>query len=279
MTPQEVMNNMASLKEHGVFENEDLKSMVMEKLAKAETKKGVASLKSKVAKKAVKIDDEEINNQLDKIADKGIKKTAIIKLPTAIIIDKSGSMEVAIETGKQVASMVSGATESDLYVIATDVMAREITAEGKTLTAWENAFKTVRANGGTSIGAGIDFLTRKKYYVEQIIIITDEEENRSPFIHEALSEYREAMKILPNIVVIRVKGSLSNGGDAISFRNNLTKIAGEYTNFDMGTDYYSLPSLIPLLAQKSKLDLLYEIMDVELIKRVSFDKLYNKRGK
>jgi len=276
MTPQEVINNIASLKERGAYDNPEVKRMVIDKLKKAENKKGVASLKSKVAKQAAKTGDEEINAQLDKVADEGIKKTAQISLPTAIIIDKSASMNTAIEVGKQLASMISGATISDLWVITADSMAREIKANGDTLSAWEVAFKTIRANGGTSLGAGIDFMIRKGYCAEQIVIITDEGENQAPYIHTALAEYKKTFNIQPTVIDLYVNGDgfYNDATWERNFRNNLKKEVPDFTRLEIdgnSNNYYGLPSLIPLLAQKSQLDLLYEIMDIELLERKPFE--------
>lgn len=283
MTPQEIINNMGSLKDHGAYDNKDVKKLVLDKLKKAETKKGVAALKSKVAKKSAKIEDVEINTQLDKVADEGIKKTAQITIPTAIIIDKSGSMNRAIEVGKELASAVSGATEDDLYVIAVDTMGREITSRGKSLTDWEQAFRAIRAGGGTSLGAGVNFLTRKKYYVEQIVIITDEGENNNPRIHTALKEYIDVMKVTPNIVILKVDPISSmyyNTATTVQFQNNIKSVVGDFTRLEIDTNdtgYYAIPTIIPILAQKSKMDLLYEVMDYDLMERKSFDEMHGKK--
>jgi len=277
MTPQEVINNISSLKERGAYDNAEVKQLVLDKLAKAEKKKGVAALKSKVAKNAAKVDDDDINKQLDKVADEGIKKRAQISLPTAIIVDKSGSMEKAIEVGKQLASAVSGATISDLCVVATDTFAREIKANGKTLTAWENAFRGIRASGGTSLGAGVAYLNRINFVAEQIVIITDEGENNTPTIGNALTEYIKQTNITPNVVVIKVPPLSAYWVDTQStrrFQDNIKKALGDFTRLELENDsagYYAIPTIIPLLAGGSQLELLYEIMDYDFLQRKPFE--------
>lgn len=287
MSPQEVINNISSLKDKGAYDNPDIKAMVLAKLKKAESKKGVSALKSKVAKKSANTDDAEINAQLDKVADVGIKKIAQITRSTAIVVDISASMTKAIELGKLLATAVSGATVNDLYVLTADTMAKEIKSKGKTLTDWENAFRGIHAQGATSIGVAVDYLARKKYAVEQIVFITDEGENRYPFIHDGLDTYQKAMGNLPDIVVLKVPpddryaghGELSRS--MREFRTNLTRTAPDYTLMEIDSDskgYYAIPTIIPLLAGGSQLDLLYEIMDYELMVRKPFVD-YNRKPK
>lgn len=262
MTSQEIITNIASLEEKGVMDNEGTKKLVMDKLKKAKTAKNVTALKSKRATKTGRIKNEEVVKELDEIADTQIKKSGSIKIPTAIFVDRSGSMYDAITIGKQVASLVSGATESDLHVVAFDTMAQAIKASGKTLTAWEKAFAPIRSGGGTSIGCALEFLLRYKIYVEQIVIITDEDERNSPKFIEIFPKYTAAMKVTPNIVIIRVGTIYPKLSESLDSRSISYDV---YSPKD--GDYYALPGLIQLLSKKSKLDLVYEIMDFPLPKR------------
>lgn len=283
MTPQQVVNNIGSLEERGAYRNADLKKLVMEKLKKAGKAKNVSGLKAKVAKDATKVEDAEIRKQLDTVADESIRKKRTINMPTGIVVDTSASMGIAITVGKKVASMVSGATNDKVYVVTTDTMAREIKAKDETMTAWENAFKGIMAGGATSIGTGVEYFQRKGYRVEQIILITDEGENRATYIGDAIEAYRSAMNVDPKVVVLKLDSNFRNEPQwAIDFRNRLTKAVGDYATYEISNDdkgYYALPGLIPLLSQKSKLDLLYEIMDYRLPERRPFDEMFTKTRK
>jgi hypothetical protein len=265
MTSQELINNIASLKERGAMDNEDTKKLIEAKLVKAKTSKKVSALKSKTATGTGRIKDEAIEKQLNDIADIQIKRGGTIKVPTAVFVDRSGSMNEAIEVGKRVAAMISGITESDLHVVVFDDAPMGIQSEGKTLSDWEKAFKPVRPGGNTSMGCALEFLRLKKQIVEQIVIVTDEGENAHPMFTEVFSRYKKEMGVTPHVVIIHV-GSLGT-----TFRNNL-QAAG--ISFDLytpfGNDYYGLPGLGTLLARKSKLDLVMEIMDFPLAKRVPF---------
>lgn len=269
MTPSEVINNIASLQEKGAFDNPDVKALIESKLVKAKTDKKVSTLKSKTAAGTGRVKDESILKQLDQVADTQVKKSGAIKIPTAIFVDKSGSMKIALEVGKRVAALVSGASEAPLYVQAFDTMSREVIATDKTLTAWEKAFQPLHADGGTSVGCSLDYLLRKKQYVEQIIVITDEDENQAPYFHDVFPKYVEAMKITPNVVVLNV----TDKGGSVN-HNFTTFLTRAKIAFDVykpaDADYYGLPGLIPILARNSKLDLVYEVMETPLLKRKAF---------
>jgi hypothetical protein len=266
MTSQEIINNIASLEEKGVMDNPGTKQLVMQKLEEAKKAKNVSALKSKTAKNTGRIKNEEVAKQLDQIADTQIKKSGTIKVPTAIFIDRSGSMDVAIKVGKQLASMISGVTTSDLYVVAFDVMAQQVKTTENTLTGWEKAFAPIRASGGTSVGCALDYLIRQKMFVEQIVIVTDEDENQLPMFYEIYPDYVKVMNVSPHVVIVRV------GNVKPKLSESLTKKSIKHDIYTpKGSDNYGLPGLIQLLSRKSKLDLVYEIMEFPLPKRKAYN--------
>lgn len=269
MSPQELINNIASLEERGATDNPAVKKIIEEKLEKAKTAKKVSALKSKTAKKTGRIKSQETADMLDAVADEQVKKNATIQIPTLLLVDSSSSMEQAIECGKGVAALISGATVAGLYTATFSSMAREIAIpKDCTMTQAEKAFAGVKPHGYTSIGAGLELALHKKWYVEQIVIITDEEENSNPRFHDVYRKYEKVMGVSPAVVVIHITGSW---GSDRTLTNSLTRAGIEFdTYMPQGTDYYAMPGLIPLLSRKSKLDLLFEIMDTELPTRKPF---------
>lgn len=257
MTPQELINNLSSLKKRGAMENVDLRQMIDAKLQSAKTDKRVSAMKTRQALKAADLDAEMIE-KVESVGDAQIKSKAKIQRPTAVLVDKSGSMEVAIEVGKQVAAIVAPICDAGLFVYAFDSMAYPITAKGVELSDWEKAFKGINAGGYTSCGVPIEFMRKKKEFVEQILMITDQAENRTPYLAEALQEYHGAMNVLPNVVIVNVGKHCNN------LVITLTRAGVEVDTFDFNGDYYSLPSLLPMLAGGTRLDLLMEIMEYPL---------------
>jgi hypothetical protein len=266
MTPQEVINNMASLQDQGALDNADTKKLIEEKLEKAKKSVGVSSLKAKTAVKTGRIKDEAIAKKMDDVSDVLVQKTGTIKVPTAVFVDRSGSMNEAIEVGKKVSALISGVTTAPLCVVAFDDSPMEIVSKGTTLSDWERAFAPIRSGGSTSMGCALWYLQAKKMVVEQIVVITDEGENANPYLYQVYPEYCKAFNVKPHVVVIHVGGGPDNTFSASLKRSDIP--------FDLYTpkasDNYSLPGLVTMLSRKSKLDLVMEIMDVPLLTRKAF---------
>jgi hypothetical protein len=257
MSAQELINNLASLQKRGANDHPDIKKMIEEKLDSAKSAKRVAAFKPKEASKAAHL-DEKTQEQLAEITQRQARAKGTIRRSTAILVDKSGSMEQAIEVAKRLGSMIAGIMEAPLHVFAFDTIAYPIASPGPELKAWEKAFAGIKAGGGTACGVAIDAMIRKNIAVEQIVMITDEGENTAPLFVPTLQKYREQVKASPGVVFVKV-------GQAGNHLEKLALAAGVSVDaFEFRGDYYSLPNLIPILQRPSRLDLLVEIMETEL---------------
>jgi hypothetical protein len=257
MSPQELINNLGSLQRRGALDNADLKGLIEEKLEQAKSATRVSALKAEEAIKAADL-APDVQRKLEEVADTQVKARGRISRPTALLIDKSGSMQVAIELGKRIGALISAVSEKELYVYAFDTLAYPVEPAGTDLAQWERALQGITAGGGTSCGVPLEYMRRKKQYVEQIIMVTDEGENTAPLFVEALKKYREEVKADPNVCFVRTPGATTQLEDQC-------RQAGIMADaFQFSGDYYSLPNLVPLLARPSKLDLLIEIMEYPL---------------
>jgi hypothetical protein len=260
MSPQELLNNLSSLKKRGAMDNPDLRKLIEDKLEKAKTDTRVSALKTRQALKSAQLDDE-LASKVESVGDQQIKSKARIKRPTALLVDKSGSMQVAIEVGKQIAAIIAPICDAGLFVYAFDTIAYEIVAKGTQLSHWEQAFKGITADGGTSCGVAIAMMTKKRQLVEQLIMVTDQGENTQPFMAAALQAYQQELGILPDITIVNV-GQFSK-----HLEQTLASIEIGVDTFTFNGDYYSLPSLLPMLAGGTRLELLMQIMDYPLPQR------------
>lgn len=260
MTAQEVINNLKSLKARGAMDHPEVKQLIDEKLAVASKSNRVSAFKARVASEIVDLDTETAT-RLETITNEQVKKRGRIVKPTALFVDKSGSMENAIELGKQISALVSGICEAGLFVYAFDSLPYPVESKGIELTDWERAFKLVKAGGSTSIGAPLEAMRRKKQYVEQIILVTDEGENSTPYFTDAYETYKRELNIAPNVVIVRV------GSSCNLVENKLREKQLEVETFTFTGDYYSLPNLVPMLSRPSRLDLLMEVLETPLPKR------------
>lgn len=260
MSPQELINSLGALKRRGALDVPEIKSLVEARLAEAKTAARVSALKTREAAAAADV-GAELQAQLEDVADAQIKARGKIARPTALLVDKSSSMEGAIELGKRIGAMVSAICDAGLYVYAFDTMAYEIAARGSALADWERAFAGIRAEGATSCGVAIKYLERKRQRVEQIVLISDEGQNTPPVFIDALGEYRAALKVDPAVVIVRTPGGCD-------FVEKQCRQAGVTVDvFQFNGDYYSLPNLVPMLARPSRLELLMEIMEYPLPQR------------
>lgn len=262
MSPQEVINNLKSLKKRGAMDHKEVKALIDSKLEEAAKSNRVSAFKARVASDVTKV-DAETAEKLENITNEQIKRKGKITKSTALFVDKSGSMESAIEIGKRLAAMISGISESDLYVYAFDSMPYEVKARGKELTDWEKAFRLIRAGGSTSIGAPLEALRVKKVRVEQIILVTDEGENAAPYFTKTYEKYVQELKADVNVILVKV-------GYASGYIEKQMKAKQlPVDTFTFNGDYYSLPNLIPFLNRPSRLELLMEILETVLPERVA----------
>jgi hypothetical protein len=257
MSPQELINNLGALRRRGAFDNPDLKALIEAKLAEAKTAARVSAFKAEEAMKAADLSGD-VRRTLEEVADAQLKAKGRIERPTALLIDKSSSMSLAIELGKRIGALVSSVSARELYVYAFDTMAYPIESAGADLAGWEKALKGIKAGGSTSCGVALEAMRRKKQYVEQIIMISDEEENTPPLFVETLKKYREEVKADPNVCFVRTPGGRT-------LLEDQCRTAGIMADaFQFTGDYYALPNLVPLLSRPSKLDLLMEILEYPL---------------
>lgn len=257
MSPQEVINNLKSLQARGAMDNPQVKALIDEKLEQAQSDSRVSALKGRIAADSTQL-DADTAARLERVMDEQVKKRGKITKPTALLVDKSSSMENAIEVGKRIAALISGITEADLFVYAFDTLPYPVKASGNQLSDWEKAFEHLKAGGATSIGSPLEAMRLRKQLVEQIILVTDEGENTAPYFAETYDAYKRDLKVEPSVVVVKV-------GYAYNWlEQRLQERQAQVDTFTFAGDYYSLPNLIPLLSRPSRLELLMEILETPL---------------
>jgi hypothetical protein len=260
MSPQELINSLGLLQRHGALADANLKAMIDLKLEEAKCDKRVSTFKAEEAAKAVPL-DADTRLKLEGVADAQIKARGKITRPMALLIDKSGSMELAIDVGKRIGAMISAVCEGALFVYAFDKMAYPITPKGTDLASWHRAFLGINANGLTACGVAVEMMRRRTQRVEQIVLVTDEEEYDPPYFVESLLKYQRELNVQPTVCIVRVPDSSTR------LQEQCKRAGVIVTTFDFAGDYYSLPNLIPLLEPPSEFELLIEIMEYPLPER------------
>lgn len=257
MSPQEVINNLKSLKARGAMDHPEVKQLIDSKLEEAQSSTRISAFKARVAADVADL-DAETARKLEQVTNEQVVRRGSITRPTALLIDKSGSMENAIEVGKRLAALISGITSAELFVYAFDTMPYPIKAQGKELSDWERAFQHLKAGGGTSIGCALEVMRRKQQVVDQILLVTDEGENTAPYFADVYKTYCRELAVMPNVVIVRV-GTHYNWVET-----QMRQQQAPVETLSFAGDYYSLPNLVPLLTRPSRLDLLMEILETPL---------------
>lgn len=260
MTPQELINNVASLKKRGALENPEIKTLIEAKLELAKTDARVSAYKAKTAAEAAEVSGE-LADTLDAVTEERVKAQGRITRATALLVDKSGSMHVAIDVGRQLGSLISAVIHAPLFVYAFDSAAYPVKAEGTSLADWEKAFRGIHAQGSTSCGVAVDWMRKKTQTVEQVVLVTDEGENEAPLFVPAYEEYVKDLGVRPSVIIVKV----GNASDQIEKACKKSGIAAQV--FDFRGDYYALPNIIPLLSFPSLSEMVMEILAFPLPKR------------
>lgn len=254
MTPQQVINNLKFFEKRGALNNYNIMLIVNEKIQKGISESRVSDFKSLRAVSEIS-NDSQIAEKLLDMTQKRLLKRGKINEPTAIFVDKSGSMSTCIKIGKLLAVLCSSIAQSDIYVYAFDSNSFEINPDEKNLSSWNKAFEQIIADGSTSIGAPFTKLANKK--VSQILVISDGEENVPPFFADMLKKYEEENEIKCKVIFLKVNNKANT-----SFEDSLK--GRDYMTIPFNGDYYTLPNIIPLLCAGNDFELIEEIMSVPL---------------
>lgn len=260
MSPQELINNLAALRRRGVLDNPDLQALLERKLETAKKDDRVSAYKAQVAADAAGA-TAELAKTLDAVTEARVKARGRIKRPTALLLDKSGSMNVALEIGRQLGAMISAVCAAELYAYAFDSIAYPVEPKGTTLADWEKALLGVNAGGSTSCGVALEWMAKKRQRVEQIVLVTDEGENQAPLFKDAYESYAQTLHVRPAVTIVKI-------GQTTKTIEQACRDKGIPLNvFEFRGDYYALPNVIPLLTAPSQAELLMEILNYPLPER------------
>jgi len=260
MSPQEVINNIQSLKRRGAFDHMGLCAKSEAKLKMARHDRRVSPYKAKVASIAAGAEGR-LKSMLENVTETQVRNAARIVMPTALLIDKSGSMIDALEVGRHLGAMISSVCQAELFTYAFDTIAYPIEPDGPHLFQWERAMSELHARGGTSCGIALELMRRAGQRVEQIIMVTGENENSGPLFGHAYMAYAEEFRIRPAVIIIRV-GRSSRRLESVCARLG---IAPHVITFE--GDYYALPNVLPMLTFPSLAEMVMQIMGHSLPQR------------
>lgn len=259
MSGSELINNTNMLKEWGAFDNPALKAAYDEAMRRTAKDDRVSTLK---ASKAIEmVSDKKAKSKLKQIQEQRLQKLGGIEGDWLVLGDKSGSMEQSIGVARNVASLISQQVKGGVHLAFFNTAPALYDVTGKSLEEITSMTARVRANGGTSIGCGLDLLLSKGMLVNGIAICSDGGDNTDPFFHDVYKKYVAKFGIEPTVYLFHVPG------DSDDLSRFCKRSGVQLEKFDLGrdVDYYSLPNIIKTL-RTSKYSLVEEIMDMPLLK-------------
>lgn len=260
MTATEIVTNTKLLEKLGVKTVPALRAAYEEALAKVAESKRAPVLKTTRAAEATS--DTVLKAKLQATQERQLKATAGIDGDWLVLGDKSGSMEVAIEGARHVAATLAALVRGQVHLVFFDARPRYIDVTGKDYAAIKEATAGVFANGGTSIGCGLDYARQAGLPFQGVAIVSDGHENTPPFFAGVYGRWfaEEA----PTVYFYRCAGSKGAGDTDLSFSMQHSGLAIEEFDLSHGqVDYYSLPNLVQTM-RTAKYSLGQEILDTPL---------------
>lgn len=265
MTPQQLVNNLAFLQRRKALNDPRFRQAIRSKIEQGVRESRVQDLKTLVALSRVEA-DPALAGALLAMTQERLRSRGRITAPTALFIDKSGSMEECIQIGKLLAALCTTIADGPLYVEAFDGASFPVRAESDRLADWERAFRNIRADGCTSIGVSLARLRDQR--IEQIVLVSDGEENTRPFLAEELAAYRERHGFQPRILFLKV-----GQNPATPVERDLFGMRADLTVLPFRGDYYNLPEIVPRLCAGTSRNLLQEVLACPLYTKADLDRL------
>ncbi len=256
MTGPQLVTSLNFLQQRGALDHPETRAVIEARLRDAVSDGRLSEFKARVALGQVPVDGG-LASELLRMTQAKIRSRGRLTVPTAILVDKSGSMQQCLEIGKLLGCMASTLADADLHVLAFDSHAFPVRASDTSFAAWEDAFRLLRADGATSIGAGLRGLGPHR--VEQIVVISDGEENTHPMFASELAAYEQRHGFHCRIVFVKVGGARQT-----SFEQSMQGREMDVIPFD--GDYYSLPNVVPLLCSPG-FELIEEVLQAPLYTR------------
>lgn len=258
MSPTELVTNSKMLERLCVKTVPALRAAYEEALGKA-AKSKKATLKTTQAAEA--IEDDTLKAKLQSLQEKQLAALGGVDGNWLVLGDKSGSMKVAIEAARHVAATLAKMVKGQVHLVFFDVSPRYIDATGKSYEDLLALTKRVTADGGTSVGCGLQYCIDAGYEIDGIAIVSDGGENTPPMFPLVYQQYAKKFDKLPTVYFYRTVG------DTNALSRSLNAAGIDCQDFDLtgGVDYYSLPNLVATM-RVNRYSLIDEIMAVPLVK-------------
>lgn len=259
MSPTEALNSRKWVESSGLLNIKEVKDLYLKKVKRAT--KSVASAEHRVSAQGT---DEDIQSAVEEAKQTAVDQSQRIESNLLIQVDISGSMDTAIDTAVKFGARIAPLCDSDLMVIAHNNEGRVITVpfdKRNELSIWEEAFKGIRAGGGTNHQRGLIRALEAGFIPQAIVLITDGGENQGNFTLN-LSNFATNAQVEPHVVMIHLNGQANVLGP------KLEDSSLRYDEFHFDGDYYLFDQIGAILGGPAAKSLVQRVLDTELPRRV-----------
>lgn len=191
-----LLRHLNALQRAGVLEERRNLDYVMGRITDAEALRKAHILPFRFATAFRQVEHPELRDALREAVDVTFDNLPEIGENTAIFLDISGSMDGQyLEIGSVFALALYKKTKGNslFWLFNTDVRDTRPSRRDSILGQAEH----IRAGGGTDTGAPVRKLLQERKQVDQIIIITDEQQNSGSPFYQELAQYRS--KVNPDV--------------------------------------------------------------------------------
>lgn len=259
MSPTELITNTKALQSYGVKDNPALRAAFEEGLTKvADSKKSTFKTTTAIEN----IQDEKLKDKLRGVQDKQLKRIGGVDGNWLILGDKSGSMHTAIETSRLIAATLAKMVTGQVHLVFFDSHpAKYLEVAGKSYDEILAETKNISANGGTSIGCGLQYILDKNIEVDGIAIVSDGAEHSAPYFSETYHKYCKKFDKDVPLYFYHLAGEAGN------LAHSLQGAKFDFQEFDLQrtkVDYHSLPNLIKTM-NVNRYSLIDAVMETKLL--------------
>ena len=134
------------------------------------------------------MEDEGLKEKLRGLQDKQLQSMGV-EGNWLVLGDKSGSMQRAMNIAKQIAATLAKMVMGKVWLVFFDTQPQTLDVTDTPLDAIQKATRYIRANGGTSIGCGLQRMLEAKEEIDGIAIVSDGGENSTPYFSQVYPRY------------------------------------------------------------------------------------------
>jgi len=217
-----LLRHLATLEKNDVFNSEENVNFVIERLTNEDLLLRAKILPFRVYDAYKKIFNERIKDALREALETTVANLPDIEGKTAILIDTSWSMEKLISKASLFAISLYKKTNGNAVVIEFNNSAKkvELSKHDSILTQMDKFV----ARGGTNTASAVELLIKNNIIVDNIVVITDEQQNDGAPFYNVLNKYRKWIN--PNVKTFIV--------DLSPYRNYFTPPADKNTFYVFG---------------------------------------------